>query len=145
MALHSGLSAQQASAVRSGETAAAGASSEPRKPLFVCVCEEDNVLIIKSGRNNHFDSVHWQGGGTLMTSSECWGIYSSRVTHAHASRCSTWGQAAKLHLSPAPSVPHLLNICSNQTSCGAMALRSCMPLQDLWKWEYRSRPMAKHF
>lgn len=52
-----------------------------RKTVCLCV-HQDNALVIMSRRNNPFDSVHWQGGGTLMSSSECWGIYSSHVTAA---------------------------------------------------------------
>lgn len=74
--------------------------------LFVCVFAKDNVLIIKSRRNNRPDSTHWQGGGTLMSSSECWGINSSHVT-LKAYRSMTRDGSVEVHLSPAPLLPFL--------------------------------------
>lgn len=64
--------------------------------VCLCVFAKDNVLIIKSRRNNRSDSAHWQGGGTLMSSNECWGINLSHVTrapiaaqHGRGLRCCT--------------------------------------------------------
>lgn len=70
------------------------------------VFAKDNVLIIKSRRNNRSDSTHWQGGGTLMSSSECWGINSSHVT-LKAFRSMTRDGSVEVHLSPAPFVSFL--------------------------------------
>lgn len=103
------------------KTTAAQPPVSLRRAVCLCVCE-DNVLIITSRRNNHSDSVHWQGGGTLMSSNECWGIYSSRVT----CRLSPHDMGASCQAAPEPCTftPHLLNICSKQTSCRAASLSS---------------------
>lgn len=94
--------------------------------VCLCVFAKDNVLIIKSGRNNRSDNAHWQGGGTLMGSNECWGINLSHVTrtpisaqHGRGLRCCTWAPNLQppTYLTSAhaklPLRPPLFESCSN--------------------------------
>ena len=75
------------------------ATSAEFSSVCLCVFAKDNVLIIKSRRNNRSDSTHWQGGGTLMSSSECWGINFSHVTLGAAWQgMALWRCTWALHL-----------------------------------------------
>lgn len=50
------------------------AASAKFRSVCLWVFAKDNVLIIKSRRNNSSDNTHWQGGGTLWAAANAGGL-----------------------------------------------------------------------